>query len=119
MLCCVLRVFKPSSEAAHCLVLVVLEDSACISCPDSLTVACVNYSPCVLPLLSCRRDLAVLLLHAGQPAAAAAELSAYLDSVKGSLQGRAGLQQDPFDVRLAQELWKMLSESGVKPSRWV
>lgn len=56
----------------------------------------------------------MLLLHAGQPAAAAAELSAYLNSVR-SAQG--SMQQDPFDVRLAQDLRRMLTESGVKPAR--
>jgi hypothetical protein len=56
----------------------------------------------------------VLLLHAGQPSRAAAELSAYLDSVR---RRQPGIDQGPFDVRLAQELWKMLRESGVKPAR--
>jgi hypothetical protein len=56
----------------------------------------------------------VLLLHAGQPAAAAAELSAYLKGVRSAL---GSVQQDPFDVRLAQDLRKMLTESGVKPAR--
>jgi hypothetical protein len=57
----------------------------------------------------------VLLLHAGQPAAAAAELSAYLKGVRSAL---GSVQQDPFDVRLAQDLRKMLTESGVKPARY-
>lgn len=70
------------------------------------------------PACLCRRDLAVLLLHAGRPAAAAAELSAYLDSVRTRKGGSSsGLEQNPFDVRLAQDLWKMISESGVKPAR--
>jgi hypothetical protein len=57
----------------------------------------------------------VLLLHAGQPSAAAAELGAYLKSIRAA-RG-SGQQQDPFDVRLAQDLWKMLADSGVKPAR--
>ncbi len=56
----------------------------------------------------------MLLLHAGQPAAAAAELSAYLDSVKGRWQASGA---EPFEVRLAHDLWKMLAESGIKPAR--
>lgn len=56
----------------------------------------------------------MLLLHAGQPSAAAAELSAYLNSVRRS---RGSMQQDPFDVRLAQDLWKMLTDSGVTPAK--
>jgi hypothetical protein len=68
-----------------------------------------------------RRDLAVLLLHAGYPAAAAAELSAYLDSCRPSspLRQWAGSEADrqrPGDVRLAQELWRLLRESGVTPA---
>jgi len=63
-----------------------------------------------------RRDLAVLLLHAGQPAAAAAELSAYLGSIR-TPRGRQDVQQDPFGVKLAHDLWKMLAESGVQPAR--
>jgi hypothetical protein len=69
-------------------------------------------------LLLCRRDLTVLLLHAGQPAAAAAELAAYLDSVRRQPFG-AQTGQDPFDVRLAQDLWKLLKESGVTPARYL
>lgn len=63
-----------------------------------------------------RRDLAVLLLHAGQPAAAAAELSAYLASIR-TQRGRQDVQEDPFGVKLAHDLWKMLAESGVQPAR--
>lgn len=50
----------------------------------------------------------MLLLHAGYPAAAAAELSAYLDSTR---------QEDPFDVRLARELRSLLRDTGVVPAR--
>jgi hypothetical protein len=69
-----------------------------------------------------RRDLGVLLLHAGQPAAAAAELAAYLDSarsVAGPRFGRsAAAAADPFDVRLAEQLWKILVlDSGIVPAR--
>lgn len=62
----------------------------------------------------CRRDLAVLLLHAGQPSAAAAELTAYFDSVKSS-----GAAADPFDMKLANDLWKLISQdNNVTPDRW-
>eukprot|EP00878_Enallax_costatus_P013755 GHUV01014386.1.p1 GENE.GHUV01014386.1~~GHUV01014386.1.p1 ORF type:complete len:232 (+),score=102.13 GHUV01014386.1:26-697(+) len=54
-----------------------------------------------------RRDLAVLLLHAGQPSAAAAELAAYLDSLKSP-----GAVADPFDVKLANDLWKLVSQDN-------
>uniref|UniRef100_A0A383VLQ2 Uncharacterized protein n=1 Tax=Tetradesmus obliquus TaxID=3088 RepID=A0A383VLQ2_TETOB len=69
-----------------------------------------------------RRDLGVLLLHAGQPAAAAAELAAYLDSVRsaGPRFGRsaAAAAADPVDVRFAQQLWKMLVlDTGIVPAR--
>lgn len=58
----------------------------------------------------------MLYLHAGQPAAAAAELSAYLDSVRNLRAWPASgqQQQDPFDVRLSLDMWKMLNEAGVK-----
>eukprot|EP00879_Flechtneria_rotunda_P025881 GHRR01027536.1.p4 GENE.GHRR01027536.1~~GHRR01027536.1.p4 ORF type:complete len:104 (+),score=29.50 GHRR01027536.1:1178-1489(+) len=63
-----------------------------------------------------RRDLAVLLLHSGRPAAAAAELSAYLDAARSG--GR--LRVNPFDLRLAEQLWKLVGQgSGVKPEREV
>lgn len=58
----------------------------------------------------------MLLLHAGQPSAAAAELAAYLNSMRAAARGGAQ-QHDPFDVRLAQDLWKMLADSGVQPAR--
>lgn len=55
----------------------------------------------------------MLLLHAGQPAEAAAELGAYLDSVKSRR-----LVPDPFDVRLAEQLWKMVVlDTGLQPAR--
>jgi hypothetical protein len=69
----------------------------------------------------CRRDLGVLLLHAGQPAAAAAELAAYLDAVRSAPRfGRSQIAAaaDPFDVRLAEQLWKMLVlDTGIVPAR--
>jgi hypothetical protein len=60
-----------------------------------------------------RRDLAVLLLHAGQPAAAAAELSAYMDAAKST-----ELHINPFDAKLVSELWRMIRDTGIKPNRW-
>eukprot|EP00775_Hariotina_reticulata_P010072 gene10072-10227_t len=60
-----------------------------------------------------RRDLAVLLLHAGQPAAAAAELAAYMDATKGSQLGII----NPFDAKLVHELGRMMKDTGIKPNR--
>jgi hypothetical protein len=60
----------------------------------------------------------VLLLHAGQPAAAAAELAAYLDSVRSASRFDRSAAADPFDVRLAEQLWKMLVlDTGIVPAR--
>ncbi|KAF8062088.1 pho-4 [Scenedesmus sp. PABB004] len=59
-----------------------------------------------------RRDLAVLLLHAGQPEAAAAELGAYLAAVRGA---RGAQQPDAFDAKLAGDLWRLIGPgSGVR-----
>ena len=52
-----------------------------------------------------RRDLAVLLLHAGRLSEAAAELTAYKRS-------RVAQRGDPFDARLVSELQKMMQEGS-------